>query len=134
MASPITAAATPPTTSAPFTADHQQPELHRQRRAQRRQHQRRRALQRVLEGEPGAERAAEHHLVDVQRVQAIERPERRRTGATSRAIAARRDEQRFELRQQARASGAPSSWRARSVLGRSPLPGWSARARLGSCQ
>ena len=58
-----------------FAADDDQAELRRQRRAQRGQDQRRRARQRVLPGEPGAERALVHVEVEVERVLAEQRDE-----------------------------------------------------------
>ena len=85
------AAARPPSTSAPSPPITIRPSRAGSAVAQRRQHQRRRALQRVLEREPGAEGAAEHLRVDVQRV--VPRPARRtrRTAAATAASAPQRD-------------------------------------------
>jgi hypothetical protein len=56
-----------------FAADDDEAQLRRQRRAQRGQYQGRRAAQRVLPGEPGAERALIHVEVKVERVLAEQR-------------------------------------------------------------
>ena len=58
-----------------FAADDHQAELRRQRRAQRREDERRGAGQRVLPGEPGAERALVHVEIEVERVLAEQRDE-----------------------------------------------------------
>ena len=58
-----------------FAADDDHAELRRQRRAQRGQDQRRGARQRVLPGEPGAERALVHVEIEIERVLAEQRDE-----------------------------------------------------------
>ena len=58
-----------------FAADDHQAELRRQRGAQRGQDQRRGAGQRVLPGEPGAERALIHVAVEIERILAEQRDE-----------------------------------------------------------
>ena len=58
-----------------FAADDHHAELRRQRRAQRGQDQRRGARQRVLPGEPGAERALIHVEIEVERVLPEQRDE-----------------------------------------------------------
>ena len=57
----------------PFAADDDHAELRRQRRAQRGQNQRRGARQRVLPGEPGAERALVHIEIKIERIFAEQR-------------------------------------------------------------
>ena len=58
-----------------LAADDHHAELRRQRRAQRREDQRRRARQRVLPGEPGAERALVHVEIQVERILPEQRDE-----------------------------------------------------------
>ena len=58
-----------------LAADDHHAELRRQRRAQRRQDQRRRARERVLPGEPGAERALVHVEIEIDRILAEQRDE-----------------------------------------------------------
>ena len=58
-----------------LAADDDEAELRRQRRAQRGEDERRRAGERVLPGEPGAERALVHVEIEIERVLAEQRDE-----------------------------------------------------------
>ena len=85
-AAPVAASA--PIRQRAFAADDDHAELRGQRRAQRGQDQRRRARQRVLPGEPGAERALVHVEIEVERVlaeQGDEYPEHAERGDQRRA-------------------------------------------------